>query len=192
VRHVRHRAQPTSDDHETIRHVWSSRPRAGVTVLLDGCRVHDVPMASAVVVRRVQPEDRKAWGRLFAAYRDFYELAPSPAVLDRVWTWIHDPSHETGALVALVDGEVVGLAHHRLYARPAEGETGLYLDDLFTAPDARGRGVGRALLSSLADLAREHGAAKVRWMTAADNHDAQRLYDAVAQRTAWVTYDLPV
>jgi ribosomal protein S18 acetylase RimI-like enzyme len=84
------------------------------------------------------------------------------------------------------------MAHHRLYARPSEGETGLYLDDLFTAPEVRGRGVGRALIGRLAELAREAGAAKVRWMTAEDNHTAQRLYDDVAERTTWLTYDLIV
>ena len=56
----------------------------------------------------------------------------------------------------------------------------------------RGRGVGRALINRLAELARERGAAKVRWVTAADNATAQRLYDDVAERTDWVTYDLLV
>lgn len=145
-----------------------------------------------VLVRAIAPSDEQDWRRLFAAYREFYELQPDDAVLDRVWGWIHDPDHLVNALVAEVEGRVVGLAHHRLYARPSEGEAGLYLDDLFTDADARGRGVGRALIGRLAETAREHGAAKVRWMTAEDNHTAQRLYDAVARRTTWVTYDLQV
>ena len=41
-------------------------------------------------------------------------------------------------------------------------------------------------------MARERGAAKVRWVTAADNATAQRLYDDIADRTDWVTYDLLV
>jgi GNAT superfamily N-acetyltransferase len=152
-----------------------------------------LPMSNAeVVVRAAAPGDREAWGRLFAAYRAFYECEPSEEIVDRVWGWIHDEAHELHALVAEVDGEVVGMAHHRLYTRPSEGETGLYLDDLFTAPEARGRGVGRALIGRLAELAREAGAAKVRWMTAEDNHTAQRLYDDVAERTTWLTYDLIV
>ncbi len=39
-------------------------------------------------------------------------------------------------------------------------------------------------------MARERGCAKVRWVAAADNHTAQRLYDDLAERTEWVTYDL--
>ncbi len=149
-------------------------------------------MSTTVVVRPVEPADQPAWAKLFAAYRDFYELDEDPEVVDRVWAWIRDEGHEVNALVAEIDDDVVGFAHHRRYARPAEGGSGLFLDDLFTAPSARGRGVGRALIGRLAEMAREQGCAKVRWVTAADNHHAQRLYDDLAERTDWVTYDLLV
>ena len=145
-----------------------------------------------VVVRPIAPTDHAAWADLFAAYRAFYELDEAPEVVARVWSWIQDGGHETNALVAVDDGEVVGFAHHRLYARPSEGGRGLFLDDLFTRPDVRGRGVGRALIARLAEMAREQGCSKVRWVTAADNAVAQRLYDDVAERTSWLTYDLPV
>jgi GNAT superfamily N-acetyltransferase len=143
-----------------------------------------------VVVRPVEPEDREAWAVLFRGYRTFYEIEGSADVVDRVWGWLQDPGHEVDAIVAVLGGQVVGFAHHRSYSRPSEGETGLFLDDLFTAPDVRGRGVARALIERLTEVARERGAAKVRWMTAPDNHTAQRLYDDVAARTDWLTYDL--
>jgi len=149
-------------------------------------------MTSDVVVRPIEPADHDDWAPLFAAYREFYELDEEPDVVDRVWGGIQDETHESNALVAEFDGEVVGFAHHRIYARPAEGGTGLFLDDLFTAAHVRGRGVARALINQLADLARERGAAKVRWVTAADNTNAQRLYDDIAARTDWLTYDLLV
>jgi ribosomal protein S18 acetylase RimI-like enzyme len=145
-----------------------------------------------VVVRPIEPADREAWAALFAAYREFYELDEAPDVIDRVWSWIEDPTHETNALVAVVDAEIVGFAHHRLYSRPSDGGTGLFLDDLFTHVAGRGRGVGGALIHRLADIARDHGASKVRWVTAADNTTAQGLYDKLATRTEWLTYDLVV
>ena len=148
--------------------------------------------SAAVVVRPVEPEDREAWTALFRGYRTFYEIEESPEVVDRVWGWLQDAAHEVEAIVAVVDGQVVGFAHHRSYSRPSEGETGLFLDDLFTAADVRGRGVARALIERLTKIARERGAAKVRWVTAPDNHTAQRLYDDVATRTDWLTYDLLV
>jgi GNAT superfamily N-acetyltransferase len=149
---------------------------------------------SEVVVRDLEPGDREAWRQLFAAYREFYECDPAghERVLDLVWGWIFDSDHELGGLAALVDDRVVGFAHHRLYSRPCEGETGLFLDDLFTDAAVRGQGVGRALIARLSELARQRGAAKVRWVTAPDNHTAQRLYDDVASRTDWLTYDVPV
>ncbi len=149
---------------------------------------------SEVVVRNLETADREDWRRMFAAYREFYECEPEQdeQVLDRVWGWLHDDAHELGGLVALVDDRVVGFAHHRSYCRPCEGETGLFLDDLFTDASVRGRGVGRALITRLTEIARSRGAAKVRWVTAPDNHTAQRLYDDIAARTDWLTYDLVV
>lgn len=149
-------------------------------------------MTTAVDVRPIEPADHDAWAPLFAAYREFYEIDEDADAVERVWSWIQDADHETNALVAVVDGRVVGFAHHRLYARPSEAGKGLYLDDLFTLPDLRGHGVGRALINRLAELASENGCSKVRWMTAEDNVVAQRLYDVIAERTSWVTYDLPV
>ncbi len=67
---------------------------------------------------------------------------------------------------------------------------GLYLDDLFTAPEARGRGAAGALLQHAAKRAGEAGGSVVRWITAADNAPARSVYDAHAVATSWVTYDM--
>jgi GNAT superfamily N-acetyltransferase len=149
-------------------------------------------MSNSVVVRPIEAGDHEAWQRLFHAYRTFYEYDEEQDVVDRVWGWINDETHETNALVALVDDEVVGFAHHREFARPSSGKRGLYLDDLFTEPDQRGKGVGRALISALGEMAQWRGYNKVRWITAEDNHTAQRLYDDLAEKTTWVTYDYRV
>ncbi len=91
-------------------------------------------MSNGVVVRPIEQGDHEAWQRLFHAYRKFYEYDEDQDVVDLVWGWINDDSHETNALVALVDDEVVGFAHHREFARPSSGKRGLFLDDLFTEP----------------------------------------------------------
>jgi GNAT superfamily N-acetyltransferase len=150
------------------------------------------PMSTDVVVRPIEPADHEAWERLFHAYREFYEYDRGQDVVDRVWAWINDDTVEVNALVAELDGEVVGFAHHRQFARPSSGQRGLYLDDLFTTPDVRGQGIGRALINRLGEIARQRGMNKVRWITAADNTTAQRLYDDLAERTTWLTYDLRV
>ena len=81
------------------------------------------------------------------------------------------------------DGDAAG-------ARPSTASMGLYLDDLFTAPAARGAGVARVLLNRAAEVAAAEGASVVRWITAADNAAARRVYDRVAAATPWVTYDM--
>ncbi|GAA2174147.1 GNAT family N-acetyltransferase [Agrococcus versicolor] len=142
-----------------------------------------------VGIRPVREGDREQWATLFRAYRDFYRLEPDEAVVDRVWSWLTDAGHEVRGLVAEADGELVGIAHHRRFARPSTGTVGVWLDDLFAAESARGAGVGHALVAHLGGVAALEGASVVRWITADDNATAQRLYDRVATRTRWVTYD---
>ena len=142
------------------------------------------------VVRPPKAAEKEEWASLFRGYRAFYNLEPDEAVVERVWSWIHDPHHDSRALVAVDGGDkLVGLAHFRAFARPSTGSIGTWLDDLFTTPDTRGRGVGRLLLDSVTHLSREDGRSAVRWITAADNATAQGLYDAVAKRTTWLMYE---
>ena len=57
---------------------------------------------------------------------------------------------------------------------------------------ARGAGVGEALLARLGEIATERGWRCVRWITADDNYCAQTLYDRVAAKTGWNTYEIGV
>lgn len=100
-------------------------------------------------------------------------------------------SHGLRGLVAVDEHDVVvGLANLRRFARPSTAATGLYLDDLFTSPAARGAGVATALLHEAAAVATHEGVNVVRWITAKENETARRLYDKVAVATPWVTYDM--
>lgn len=143
-----------------------------------------------VTVRPIAETDRAAWAELYRGYRDFYNKPPNPAVYDTVWQWLMDPAHETRGLVAELDGSLVGLGHFRRFARPIDGGSGIYLDDLFTSQAARGHGAGTAILHRLAEIARDEGATLVRWITAADNTTARSVYDRLTKQTPWVTYDL--
>ncbi len=142
-----------------------------------------------LLIRHAGPLDEVAWTRLFTGYRDFYRLTPDEAVVKRVWSWILDRHHETHSIVAEINGMVIGIADYRTFTRPSTGTTGLWLDDLFTDREYRGRGVGRSLIEYLLDSARQLGCPIVRWITAEDNREARQLYDTLASRTNWVTYD---
>lgn len=142
-------------------------------------------------IRRPEAGDRAEWDRLYAGYAEFYGVAQTPAMRDRVWGWIGDPGHEVQALVACgAGGGLVGLAHFRPFARPLSATVGGYLDDLFVDPAARGTGAAQALIAAVADEGRARGWSVIRWITAADNARARAVYDRVAQATPWVTYDI--
>ncbi len=141
----------------------------------------------ALVVRPVSALDRERWGELYRGYAAFYDV-PAPD-LDHLWRRITELD-ELECFVAELDGDVVGLAHVRAFARPLEGDWGGFLDDLFVDPARRGTGAGEALLSHLRDLARERGWGVVSWITGSDNVVARRLYDRLAEAQPWVTYDM--
>lgn len=148
--------------------------------------------ATTAPTRFVTASDEDAWKALYSGYREFYALERDDAVVERVWGWILRGEHSLRGLVATGDDDVpIALADIRTFARPSSGTTGLYLDDLFTSPAARGRGAGSALLARIAELAADEGLSVVRWITDEENARARHLYDQHATATRWVTYDLP-
>jgi GNAT superfamily N-acetyltransferase len=139
------------------------------------------------------PEERDFadWRRLFEGYATFYKRPMDDAIAGRVWGWIHDPAHGLEALVARdPGGRVVGLAHFRAMPRPLTGSLAGFLDDLFVDPGLRGQGVGRRLIEAVAGTGRERGWTILRWLTADDNYRARGVYDRVATRTLWITYQI--
>lgn len=143
----------------------------------------------SIEVRRVRSEDRAAWERLFLAYGEFYETAFDAAVVEGVWSWLEQPDHDIRGFVAVEGGRIIGFAHLRRLLDTFRAGPGWFLDDLYIEPDARGRGAAAALIDAVAAWGAEHGGGTLRWITAADNTTAQRLYDRVATRSTWVTYE---
>lgn len=152
----------------------------------------------AVHVRPITAADHDRWRELFLAYGVFYETAFSEDVVDGVWSWLTDAQHPVTAFVAVVEtagnveGAIAGFAHFRSQPDTFVAGPGWYLDDLYTDPDYRGSGAASSLITAIEKHARAHGGGTLRWITAADNAVAQRLYDRLATRTSWVTYEKEV
>ena len=89
-------------------------------------------------------------------------------------------------------GEIQGLAHLRQWVRPLLGVQCGYLDDLFVDPNHRGSGAVDALFAAMRQVALEHGWSIIRWTTADDNYRARAVYDELATRTTWITYDMTI
>jgi GNAT superfamily N-acetyltransferase len=64
--------------------------------------------------------------------------------------------------------------------------------DLFTAPEARGKGAARALIRATEQWARRSGCDRLYWHTRDDNHVARRLYDQVAENRGFIQYVIPL
>ncbi|GAA1992528.1 GNAT family N-acetyltransferase [Terrabacter lapilli] len=143
-----------------------------------------------IETRPLGPGDRERWEQLFRAYIDFYGRALDDAAYDRAWREIASGARLHGR-GAWLDGRLVGIAHFLVH--PSSSEPDLcYLEDLFTDPDVRGRGVASALIAAVRDWAREHGCGSVYWQTHESNAVARRLYDELATFEGFVVYTLPV
>lgn len=142
-----------------------------------------------LVVRPVEPGDRAEWAVLFTEYGRFYETEFGAEVIDGVWAWLLDPAHDVSGFVARSDDRIIGFGHLRRTVDTFTAGPGWYLDDLFVATEARGRGAAAALIEAVERAARDGGGGTLRWITADSNVRAQALYDRIATRTGWVTYE---
>ena len=146
-----------------------------------------------VTVRVMKPEDRAGWEVLYRGYADFYQVPMTPEILDTVWSWIFDQGNPFYGQVAVDEhGELVGVMHFRSMPSPLRGTVIGFLDDLFVTPECRGSGVVDALFTALNQAAKTQGWPFVRWITSEDNYRGRGVYDKLADKTRWVTYQMPV
>ena len=140
-----------------------------------------------ISIGRLESRDRRAWEELFAGYHAFYGRPNWPREsYDQAWSRFEQDS-EIHARGARVDGRLVGIVHFLIHASTTSADV-CYLQDLFTAPEARGKGVARALIAAVEQWAREHGCARVYWLTQSGNETARRLYDQVGENRGFIQY----
>jgi GNAT superfamily N-acetyltransferase len=143
-------------------------------------------------IRPVKPDDYDAWKPLWDEYNAFYErtgpTALSDEVNDALWRRFFDASEPVHCVVAERDHKVVGICHYLYHRSTSRLEPVCYLQDLFTAPEERGHGIGRALISAVYDIARAHGCKRVYWQTHTTNTPGRTLYDKVAKHFGFIVY----
>lgn len=149
-------------------------------------------MSTSITVREIQACDREAWDPLWDGYNAFYErvgpTALDPGISDASWRRFLDPTEAVFALVAESDGKLVGISHYLFHRSTTRIELVCYLQDLFTAPDARGQGVGRALIEAVYARAKAAGIQRVYWQTHQANAAGRLLYDRLARHYGFIVY----
>jgi GNAT superfamily N-acetyltransferase len=149
-------------------------------------------MPADLLVRPIRREDHAAWRPLWDGYNAFYgrsgETALDERITARTWERFFDAAEPVHAFVAEVDGRVVGLVHYLFHRSTTRLTDVCYLQDLFTDPALRGRGVGRALIEAVAAAAREAGSSRLYWQTHTTNAAGRALYDKVAEHRGFIVY----
>jgi GNAT superfamily N-acetyltransferase len=149
-------------------------------------------MPTAVRVRPIQPTDLEAWQPLWNGYNAFYgragDTALAPEITLTTWARFFDPHEPVFALVAESPGGLLGLAHYLFHRSTTRLELSCYMQDLFTAEDARGRGIGRSLIEGVYGAARAAGVKRVYWQTHESNAAGRLLYDKVARHAGFIVY----
>ena len=142
-----------------------------------------------ITVGPLAAQDRADWERLFRAYIAFYEQDHPQSMYDRAWAEFQADTR-MHAFGAWRDGSLAGITHFLTHPTTTAPDDLCYLEDLYTAPEHRGHGIARALISAVGEWAAAHGCGSVYWQTRQDNATARLLYDRVAAFYGFIVYTM--
>ena len=147
---------------------------------------------SEIIVRPAVPTDFTQWLPLWDGYNAFYGRSGPTAlardITDVTWARFFDATEPVHALVAEREERLIGLAHYLYHRSTIQVVPTCYMQDLFTAESARGKGVGRALIEAVARAARAAGSPRIYWHTQETNTVAMKLYDSVGEKSGFIVY----
>ena len=143
-----------------------------------------------ITIRPIVQTDRADWETLWTGYLEYYETSVTPEVYETSFKrLLSNDDNEFHGLIAETDGKAVGLVHYLFHRHMWKIEKTVYLQDLYTTPDARGKGVGKLLIEAVYKAADDAGCPSVYWLTQDFNETARRLYDHVGQLTPFIRYN---
>ena len=145
-----------------------------------------------LTIRAIEEKDKDQWLKLWAGYLEFYKSTISSEQTELTWKRLINNEQKMFGFVAESEEGVIGFTHC-LFRPSTWTETDYcYLEDLFVDPSIRGKGVGRALMSKVVELAKEKNSKRVYWTTQEFNKTARVLYDSITPVSEFVQYRLPL
>ena len=141
-----------------------------------------------VTIREPAAAEEERWRTLFAAYQRFYRASIPPEIVANTWQHILEPGSDVNALLAEVDGEVVGITNYVYHSSTWSDRPNCYLEDLYVDPAARGSDAARKLIEGVEAAARGKDAFRVYWHTQEFNGAARSLYDTITPRSSFIVY----
>lgn len=103
---------------------------------------------------------------------------------------IFTDEHKTNAIICELDGKAIGFAVYFFNYSTWQGKHGLYLEDLYVAPEHRGSGAGKALLKHLAKVAVDNACGRFEWSVLDWNEPAIQFYKSIGAmpKDGWTGY----
>lgn len=167
-------AVPGHDPNGPIDHAMMPETATDAVTLRDATQ-DDIPMILALVHELAE-----------------YERDPEAAVAtpELLYDAMFGPRAVAYAIIAEEGGEAVGFALYFFNFSTWTGRPGLYLEDFYVRPSARGRGIGTKLFRRLASIARDRGCGRMELSVLTWNLEPMRLYERLGgQRLVnWTTY----
>lgn len=133
------------------------------------------------IIRPATPEDVSTVLALIRELAEYEKLAHAVVATEAdLHTALFGDDHVAHAVIARDDrGDTAGFALYFFNFSTFVGKPGLYLEDLFVRPAFRRRGLGRALLAHLAQIALERGCGRMEWSVLDWNAQAIAVYRAI-------------
>ena len=141
-------------------------------------------------VRPITESDKAAWLPLWHGYLTFYKTELPASQDDLTWSRLLDPTYESHGLVVEKDGVVQGITHYSYQTSTWAPVNYCYLEDLFVNSDLRG--LGRALIDAVKEIAIAAGSSRLYWNTDGSNEVARKLYDTYTPHSGKVQYRIPL
>jgi GNAT superfamily N-acetyltransferase len=140
-------------------------------------------ISKSVTLREATETDVEALHRLIVAIAEHHDQREYVfATVDDLRRDGFGPTPKFGAVLADVDGALVGYASYTWNYAIWLGSTFMNVDDVYVSASHRGLGVGEALMRALKQVCADRGLQRLRWEVQPDNTAAIRFYERIGAR----------